>query len=196
MVKQDILAADEGEDIFLGGRRQRFWHGGQKRGILEIGAVERVEVHEAAQREGTMDTINLAVVDFQVVDQDFEDVGRHIFGNHQPYDAAEAAGADSFFNGFEKIFSFELLDGNVRIAGDVEGVGFNDVHAVKQSRQVRGDDLLQPDEAFLARGALADFFTRPGQGDKLRQGIRDLDAREVLDAVLVANQDGEVQAEI
>ena len=96
----------------------------------------------------------------------------------------------------EQVVGFELLDGHLGVARDPEGVGVDDLHAGEELVEVGGDELLEPHEVALA--ARRSVGGRPCRGhrDQARQRARHLDAGEELLAVRVAQQHGEVEAQV
>ena len=103
----------------------------------------------------------------------------------------------AFLDGLEQVLGFQFLDGHFGVARDVEGVRFNDVHAGKQRRRLAAITCSSHTKSIaLRRRSLAAFAWRARQWHELRQRVGHFDAREVLHAVFVADQHGEVQAEI
>src|SRR5580700_2659102 len=78
----------------------------------------------------------------------------------------------------------------------MKGMRLDHIHAAKQRRQVGRNNLLEPDESLLARRTLAALLAGSLQRNELRQRVRDLHAREMFHAVLVADQHRQVQAEV
>jgi hypothetical protein len=150
-------------------------------------------VLEADEGEGVLDAIDVVPFGFQVRNQDFEDLVWHFLVDLYSDDVAEAALADGFFDGFEEIVGFEFLDGDVGVAGDVEGVGFENLHAREEIVEVGDDELFKPDEALgLGAAGLAVGL----DGDELREGVWNLEAGEVIFALIALDEDGEVEAQV
>jgi len=99
-------------------------------------------VLEANEGEGVLDAVDVVPFGFEVRNQDFEDLVWHLLVDLDADDVAEAALADRFFDGFEEVVGFEFLDGDVGVAGDVEGVGFEDLHAGEELVKVGDDELF------------------------------------------------------
>ena len=74
----------------------------------------------------------------------------------------------------------------------------DDLHAGEECGQIGGDHLLDPDKHLLLDGDLAAAFAfgRNVDRHKLREGIGNLHTSEVLDALGVAQDDCEIQAEV
>src|SRR5271157_3162598 len=74
-----------------------------------------------------------------------------------------------------------------------------DLHAGEKRSQIGNDQLLQPDKALFLDwrflGA-AFYFRRHAHWNQLRQGVRNLHAREVLVAFAAAQKHGKVQTEV
>jgi hypothetical protein len=75
---------------------------------------------------------------------------------------------------------------------------FQHLHAREQRTQMSRDHLLQPNEFKMGLRAPALLLGRGGAvyRNQRRQGIGNLDAREALVALGVADQRGQVQAEV
>ena len=106
---------------------------------------------------------------------------------------------NTLFNRLQKIAGLKFLDGAVRVPSYVERMGFNDFHSWKQALQIGHDDLLQPhqvlwDRRFLFPGHA--IFGSRSYRYELGQDIRHFDSREMFNVLLVANQHGQIQAEV
>jgi len=153
---------------------------------------------KTAQAKQPLAPVHLAAFQFQIDLQDLQDVLRHLLIHLQAHHAAELALPDALFDGFQQIFGFQFLDGDIGVAGDVEGVHIDDLHAGEEGVHVGGDDLFDPDIGFLAAGAraLAGGSVHARQGHQRGQRIGHFDAGEALVAAGIADEDGEVEAEI
>ena len=75
-MQQNIALANGGEEIFAFELEQG--GSGRREGlILQIRPVEAVELHQAAQDQRPVHGINIFAIDFQVIDQNIEDMARH-----------------------------------------------------------------------------------------------------------------------
>ena len=116
--------------------------------------VRPVQLHELPQRrevEHARDLEAVLVADARAVDQDPPgDLG------HRPLDLepdrlAEPPAPDLLLDGLEQVVRLVLLDRDVRVAGDPEQVGLEDLHAPEQLVEVRLDDLVEEHEPVRAR---------------------------------------------
>ncbi len=198
MVEQDIAIADQAEDVFLVGNIGELGRGrGQKRHIVQVRPVQAVQAHQALEGERPRRAVNFARPDSQVVHEDLESRSGHVRGDQQPDHALETPLAKAFLDGLEQVLGFQFLDRHIRVAGDVERMRFQDLHAGKQHAEVRGDHLLQPHQVDPpGPAALGGGLRARAHRHQLGQRIGHFDAREVLVAGAVANRDRQVQAEI
>jgi hypothetical protein len=88
VMQKNVLVLDQSEQILVrAGLRQRGRKSRNKRGILQIGPVQIVQMHQPAERKRPVDAIDLAGLHLQIVHEDFEDVRRHVFAHHQAHHA-------------------------------------------------------------------------------------------------------------
>ena len=100
----------------------------------------------------------------------------------EPHRRAEAAPLQLLLERLEEVLRVVLLDLEVLVAGDPEGVGGQHVHAGEELLEVLADDVLDRHEALVA------------DPDEAAERRRHLDPREVLGAGLrVAYDDREVE---
>ena len=147
-------------------------------------------------------------------------LGGHVLVDFEADYIGETALPDAFFDGLEEVAGFELLNGGVGVAGYVEGMSFEDFHAGEECLQVVNDQVLEPDEVqwlgglcwriffcvslcislCISPGVFFPVFLcvlyQVGQVHQLRQAVGDFYAGEVFDTLGVANQDGQIEAEI
>ena len=155
MVQQHVLVADHREDVLLvAARRQRLGNRGNEGGLLQIGTVDVVQIHEPLQRQRRARLVDLAGIHLEVSYEDVENVRRHVLGNHQPHHAAEPPGAHAFLDGFQKVLRLQFLDGDIGVAGNVERMRLHHLHARKKLFEMGRDHLLQPHHLDLPRRAL------------------------------------------
>ena len=135
MVQQDVLPADQRENILVrvgrhqrSERRARTAHPSDPAGRAHRGASAGSAT--AARRRDTPGSDSISRL--------FTRMSRmwrgHVVGNHQPHDAAEAPLPHAFLDGLEQIFRFQFLDGDIRVAGDVEWMRLDHVHAAETAR--------------------------------------------------------------
>ncbi len=154
--------------------------------VLQLGAVEAVDAEEAGEVQRAGQRVHLCLGDLQLADQQVQHLAVDGLLDLQADRRAEAAPHEFLLQGLEEVLGVVLLDLQVLVAGDPEGVVLQDLHAREQLFQVVGgrDDVLDGDVA--ARGGLQEA------GEQRRH----LDAREVLVAAdRVAYDDGQVQGE-
>ena len=100
----------------------------------------------------------------------------------QAHRGAEAASGQLPLESLQQVFGVILLDLDVLIARDAEGVVLEDVHAREEVVQVGRDDILERHKALRA------------DSDESRQGRGHLDAgKELGPGHGIAHHDGEIQ---
>ena len=119
----------------------------------------------------------------------------HVVGNHQPHDAAEAPLPHPFLDGLQQIFRFQFFDGDIRVAGDMERMGLDHVHAAEQGGQIGGDHLFQPDKSLLTRRVLPLFLRGRFSGTNCGRESGTL-TRAKCSTPSLSRINGEVQAEV
>jgi hypothetical protein len=195
MVEEDVAFADDAEDagafVVLG--VERLGDARDEGFVAEVATVYLEQVLQANEGEGILDAVDIVPLGFEVGDEDFQNLVGHFLVDLDADDVAEAAGADGFFDGFEQIVGFEFLDGDVGIAGDVEGVSLEDFHAWEELIEVGDDEMFEPEEALVAAAA---GFAVGVDGDELGKGIGYFEAGEMIFAFGAADEDGEVEAEV
>ena len=73
MVKEDVLPANGGENIFVFFcRLQGGGDCGHKGRILQFGTIHRRQVPEAAERQRSFHLVDIVAIDFEILDQDLE----------------------------------------------------------------------------------------------------------------------------
>ena len=122
------------------------------------------------------------VGDAELGDQQLEDVLVDGLLDLEPHRRAEPAAQQLLLQRGEQVLGVVLLDLEVLVAGDPEGVHAEHLHAGEQPLEVLGDDVLERHEPLVA------------DGHEPREDRRHLDPGEVLLAGLrVAHQHGEVE---
>ena len=169
---------------------------------------------EAVQGQRAGHLVDVFAIKFEILQKNLQNFGGHVVVDFQTNHVGETALPDAFFDGLEQVSRFELLNGGIGVAGYVEGMGLENLHAGEERLEIVNDQLLQPDEMEgLGRlgfcygiffGVFFGVFFRvllrvfshlleAGDVDQLRKAVRDFDAGEMLDALTVANEDREVE---
>src|SRR5665647_1881681 len=123
-----VPLADGGEDVGLVGavqRRRRVLH---QRLIRQVGAVDALEVPEAAEAEGRLDRVDVLLAQLEVLAEDDADALRHLLVDGDADHRAETPATHEALDGLEQVVGFELLDGELGVAGHAEGVRLEDLH--------------------------------------------------------------------
>lgn len=152
--------------------------------VLQLRPVDRGDPEEAREVQGTRQRVHLGLADLQLAHQQVQDLAVDGLLDLQAHRRPEAAPHELLLQGLEQVLRVVLLDLQVLVPGQAEGVVLQDLHAREQLLQVGGDDVLDGDVA--ARGAL----------QEPRQQRRHLHTGEVLVARdRVAHDDGQVQGQ-
>ncbi len=158
--------------------------GRQERRVLQLLARQVGDVVQAAQVERAGQPEHLLVGDAELGDQQLEHLRRDGLLDLEAHRRAEAAAQQLLLEGGEEVLGVVLLDLEVLVAGDPEGVHLEHVHAGEEPLEVLADDVLQRHEPLVA------------DGDEALEDRRHLDAGEVvLAGARVAQQHREVERE-
>ncbi|MDQ0991688.1 hypothetical protein QFZ74_002916 [Streptomyces sp. V3I7] len=185
VVQQHVPGAQGGEDV---GRGRRLDLGevavgaGDELRVLQLGTVYRGDAEEAGEVQGSRQRVHLGLADLQLTHQQVEHLAVDGLLDLEAHRRPEAAPHELLLQGLEQVLGVVLLDLEVLVAGEPEGVGLQHLHAREELLQVRGDDVLQRD-------------VPAGRGlQEAGQQRRHLHAGEVLVAAdRVADDDGQVQ---
>ncbi len=188
MVHQHVALAQHGEE--LGRIVRRLGQAGRRHGrpalAVEVGAVEGVDAPQPAQVERRPDTEDAVGADLELGGQQVGQVLAHVGLDLEPESLAEAAAAQLHLDRDQQVVRLVLLEGEVGVAGDPEGVVVADRHAREERVQVGRDDLLQGHEALAV-----------GHDDEARQGRRHLDPGDAaLARGRVLHLDHEVERQV
>ena len=121
MVQEDVALAQGGEDVVavLEGRAVD----GDEGGELEVGALDLDEALDAQEVEGAFEAEDVLAGEVEVVAEGVVNgVGDALF-DFEADGGAAAQVAQLGLDGFEEVFGFFLVDVEVAVAGDSEGVG-------------------------------------------------------------------------
>src|SRR5205085_1857369 len=126
------------------------WCEREKGFVLEIGAVRRQKMAQAAQIERPVHAINVVLVQLEIAGKDLQDLRGHSGIHLEPYHVAESALPHGLFHGFEQIVAFQLANRHLTIARDMKWVRAHDLKSREEIPQIGRDHLLQPDVYQLA----------------------------------------------
>ena len=88
-------------------------------------------------------------LDFQILHQQIPNVVGHGFVNRDLHDRTKPAAPDALLHGLEQIVRLDLLDLDISVPDDAEGVRGQYLHPGKEQSDILGDQLLQPDEIMM-----------------------------------------------
>ena len=128
---------------------------------------------QAAEVERTGVDVHVVVAQVELALEQLADLVGHARVDLQAHRPAEAPPPQLELDGGQQVVGLFLLEGEVGVAGDPEGVVLLDLHAREQLDQVRRDDLLERDEALAV-----------GQHDEAGQQRRHLDPGEVRSSAM------------
>ena len=150
VVDEHVALAQHGEELVgvvrrvgEAGRRHR-----RPRLGVQVGAVERVHAPEAGQVERGGDPEDAVAADLELGGEEVDEVVAHVGADLEAEGLAEAAAAQLHLDGDEEVVGLVLLEGQVGVAGDPEGVVGADRHAGEEAVEVGRDDLLEGHEAL------------------------------------------------
>ena len=130
-------------------------------------------------------------VDVQLAQQQLQHVRAHRVDDLEPHRRPEPAAGQLALEGLQQVFVAVLLDLQVRVARDPEGVALRHLHAGEELRQVRGDEVFDRQE-----GDRLVVRVLRGDPDQARDVVGHLHAREPLGTALgVADGHGQVERE-
>ena len=152
--------------------------------VLELGPVERGQLHRVGEVEQPRDEIHLLVVDTQPALQPLEQVGRDRVGYLDAHDVAEAPAVQFELHRLEQVVRL-VVDLEVGVPRQPEGRALADLHLGEERFEEVGDDILERQEE-----AACAHLDEPGQP------LRHLDAGEpLLPGLGVADEDPEAERE-
>ena len=127
------------------------WVAGTNGGVLERRPVDAVDLPEARQVEQAGHLDHVARSDVELAQQQFEHVLGHVVGDLEPHRRAEPPAGQFALECLQQILVAVLLDLEVGVAGDPEGVVLDDLQAGEQHVQERRDQLFHRQEAESSR---------------------------------------------
>ena len=199
MEEQHVLRAQGIEDGFaalLGkGFGQHRMHGL----VLEAGPVQSIEGHERREGHRPLDPVDLKGLELQDVHEEAPHVRGHGMGHLQPHHIPETALVHQIAHGFQQVVGLVLLDLHIRVAGDAEQGGIDDLHTGEEHGQMllhqrlQQDDVIVPRIGAEAQRGVALGFLAARREDETREIVGDLQAGIAGDAMLVLELHQEVQ---
>ncbi len=153
MVQQHVVAArglehvDRRGGLDLGEARVG---GGDVRRVLQLLAGEVRDPVQPAQVERAGQVEDLVLGDLELLHQQLEHRGADRLLDLEAHRRSEAAAQQLLLERGEQVLGVVLLDLEVLVAGDPEGVGLEDLHAGEEPLEVGADDVLEGDEPGVA----------------------------------------------
>ena len=188
MVDDDIGVTEHRKDVDVGlarGRQPGLGHGEPWIG-LQVGPVELVHRPQAAEVERPVDRVHVVLADLELAHEELAHLGGHVGGYLEPHGAPAPPRPQLELHRGEQVVGLLVPQRGVGVTSDPEReVGF-DLHAGEQHVEMRGDHLLEGDEALAV-----------GHDDEAWEKSGDLHAREpAVAAGRVAHHHREVQREV
>jgi len=150
VVQEDVALAQGGEDVFTVLER-RAVDGGEG-GELEVGALDVDEALDAQEVERAFEPEDVFAGEVEVVAEGVVNgVGDALF-DFEADGGAAAEVAQLGLDGLEEVFGFFLVDVEVAVAGDAEGVGAGQPVAGEELAGAQLDDLGQENETLDLAG--------------------------------------------
>ncbi len=128
--------------------------GGRDRGerlVLQLRPVERGDGPQPVEVEGPPDDIDVVVGEVELPGQQFAHLVGHGLVDLEAHRPPEPAPAQLHLDRGQQIVGLVLLEGQVGVAGDPEGMVALDVHAREERAEVGGDDLVERYEPLPVR---------------------------------------------
>src|SRR5215470_4165521 len=88
--------------------------------LLQVVPVNRIEFHDLAEGQGSLESVDILGVDIEIVHENFQHVRGHRFVNGDFHHPAETALPDAGFDRFEQIVGLQFLDHHVRVTDNME----------------------------------------------------------------------------
>ncbi len=183
MVQQHVLDPDRGEDVALLGALGRGQVGvgrRDERRVLQVGPVQVGEQEQPGEVQRGGEPEDLVGVDAQLAGEQVEHPLGHVLGHLQAHRGTEPAPGQLLLQGRQQVLDVVLFDLEVLVAGDPERAVLADLHAGEELVQVRGDEVLERDEAGAGRPVTVGVLGDVGDHEEAGQGLWDLDPGEVL----------------
>lgn len=157
VVEEDVVFAEGVEDVF-GVAKGGGVDGGEGE-VFKVGAIEVAEAHEAEKIDGAVEAEDVFLGEVEVFAEGGEEDFADVAFDFEADGGTAAEVAEFFLDFFEEVFGFFLVDVEVAVAGDAEGVGADDAVAGEEGVGAAFDDVAEEDEALataVAGGVEAD----------------------------------------
>ena len=117
-------------------------------GSLSSGRSRACTDHSPPRSSGPVAAVDVVLVEVELALQQLADLVGDVGADLEAHGPAEPAAAQLDLDRGEQVVGLLLLEGEVGVAGDPEGVGGLDLHAREQLVEVGGDHLLEGHEAL------------------------------------------------
>ncbi len=132
-------------------------YGRDERLVSQIGTINGEQVLEAIQGQRPFHLVDIAGIEFEILEQDVEHFKGHGIVDFEPNHIGETALPDALFHRLQQIARLELLNFGLGVASHMKRMGLKNFHAWKQRLQIVNDELFEPDE-ILGLGRLRFCF--------------------------------------
>ena len=120
--------------------------GGHERRILQLRAVDAVDLPQRRQVQQPGHLDDVTGVHVELAQQQLQHVLGHVVGDLEPHRGTESPAGQLPFERLQQVFVAVLFDLEIRVAGDAERVVLDDLQAGEQHRQERRDQFLHRQE--------------------------------------------------
>jgi hypothetical protein len=185
MVHHHVAGAEHGEEVRLRLAPEPRLRGGLPRRVLQVRAVDGVELPERAERERAALQVHVALREVEPLGEELDDLRQRIRLDLEPHGVVHAQPAvQTRFDGHEQVVRLALVDQQLRVARHAERPAADDAGAREEQVEVRRDQPLERQQPPVA------------EVDEAREDRRHLHAREVALAGGVVHEHREVQRQV
>ncbi len=147
MVHQHVALAQRREHALGGLALAESGVGGRhERPVLQIGPVDVVHLPQTRQVQQSRQLHHVGGIDVQLAQQQFEHVLGHVVGDLEAHRGTETATGEFPLECLQEVLVAVLLDLEVGVAGDPEGVVLDDLHPREQHVEVCRDEFFERKE--------------------------------------------------
>ena len=114
---------------------------------MQVGPVDGMQRPELAEAERRRALVDVVRPELELLQEQVADRRRHVSVDLEPDGAPETAAAELGLHRRQEVVGLALLEVEVGVARDPEGVMAPDLHVREEPGQVRGDQLLEGDKA-------------------------------------------------